>query len=72
MINTQVATREMFLAGLVNQCEKLGKIQPKTSAFGLQELRDIANQYVLSSHFPTVKDEEWRHSHEMPLQAMVL
>lgn len=67
MMNTQVATREMFLAGLVNQCEKLGKIQPKTSAFGLQELRDIANQYVLSSHFPTVKDEEWRFTDLSPL-----
>ena len=60
MINTQVATREMFLAGLVNQCEKLGEANGKSSAYGLDDLRDIATQYVLSANFPTVKDEEWR------------
>ncbi|MEG4285023.1 Fe-S cluster assembly protein SufD [Microcoleus sp. A006_D1] len=60
MINTQVATREMFLAGLVNQCEKLGEANPKSSAYGLDDLRDIATQYVLAASFPTVKDEEWR------------
>ncbi len=60
MINTQVATREMFLAGLVNQCEKLGEANPKSSAYGLDDLRDIATQYVLAASFPTVRDEEWR------------
>ena len=60
MINTQVATREMFLAGLVNQCEKLGEANGKSSAYGLDDLRDIATQYVLSASFPTVRDEEWR------------
>ncbi|PSB27286.1 Fe-S cluster assembly protein SufD [filamentous cyanobacterium Phorm 46] len=59
-MNTQVATREMFLAGLVNQCEKLGESNPKSSAYGLDDLRDIATQYVLAASFPTVKDEEWR------------
>lgn len=60
MINTQVATREMFLAGLVNQCEKLELANVKSSAYGLDDLRDIATQYVLSASFPTVRDEEWR------------
>jgi Fe-S cluster assembly protein SufD len=60
MINTQVATREMFLAGLVNQCEKLGAANAKSSAYGLNDLRDIATQYVLAASFPTVRDEEWR------------
>jgi Fe-S cluster assembly protein SufD len=67
MINTQVATREMFLAGLVNQCENLGAANLKSSVYGLQDLRDIATQYVLSSHFPTVKDEEWRFTDLSPL-----
>ncbi|MEG3882294.1 Fe-S cluster assembly protein SufD [Microcoleus sp. herbarium7] len=67
MINTQVATREMFLAGLVNQCEKLGEVNGKNSAFGLQELREIAAEYVLSASFPTVKDEEWRFTDLSPL-----
>ncbi|AFZ07650.1 Iron-regulated ABC transporter permease protein SufD [Oscillatoria nigro-viridis PCC 7112] len=67
MINTQVATREMFLAGLVNQCEKLGAAHLKSSVYGLDDLRDIAAQYVLSSHFPTVKDEEWRFTDLSPL-----
>jgi len=67
MMNTQVATREMFLAGLVNQCEKLGAAHLKSSAYGLDHLRDIAAQYVLSSHFPTVKDEEWRFTDLSPL-----
>ncbi|MEG3840231.1 Fe-S cluster assembly protein SufD [Microcoleus sp. herbarium14] len=67
MINTQVATREMFLAGLVNQCEKLGEANGKNSAFGLQELRDTAAEYVLSASFPTVKDEEWRFTDLSPL-----
>ncbi len=60
MINTQVATREMFLAGLVNQCEKLGEANGKSSAYGLDDLRDVATQYVLAASFPTVRDEEWR------------
>ncbi len=67
MMNTQVATREMFLAGLVNQCEKLGAAHLKSSVYGLDDLRDIAAQYVLSSHFPTVKDEEWRFTDLSPL-----
>jgi Fe-S cluster assembly protein SufD len=67
MINTQVATREMFLTGLVNQCEKLGEANGKNSAFGLQELRDAAAEYVLSASFPTVKDEEWRFTDLSPL-----
>lgn len=67
MMNTQVATREMFLAGLVNQCEKLGAANLKTSAYGLQDLRDIAAQYLRYSHFPTVKDEEWRFTDLSPL-----
>ncbi len=67
MINTQVATREMFLAGLVNQCEKLGESNAKSSAFGLDDLRDIATQYVLSANFPTVRDEEWRFTDLSPL-----
>ena len=67
MINTQVATREMFLAGLVNQCEKLGAANPKSSAYGLDDLRDIATQYVLAASFPTVKDEEWRFTDLSPL-----
>ncbi|MEG4070677.1 Fe-S cluster assembly protein SufD [Microcoleus sp. Pol11C2] len=60
MMNTQVASREMFLTDLVNQCEKLGAANLKSSVYGLDDLRDIATQYVLSSHFPTVRDEEWR------------
>lgn len=67
MMNTQVATREMFLAGLVNQCEKLGAANAKTAAFGLQELRDAAAEYVLAASFPTVKDEEWRFTDLSPL-----
>jgi Fe-S cluster assembly protein SufD len=67
MINTQVATREMFLAGLVNQCEKLGAANGKSSAYGLEDLRDIATQYVLSASFPTVRDEEWRFTDLSPL-----
>ena len=67
MINTQVATREMFLAGLVNQCEKLGEANPKSSAYGLDNLRDIATQYVLAASFPTVRDEEWRFTDLSPL-----
>lgn len=67
MMNTQVATREMFLAGLVNQCEKLGAANAQTAAFGLQELRDAAAEYVLAASFPTVKDEEWRFTDLSPL-----
>ncbi|MFM9264699.1 Fe-S cluster assembly protein SufD [Tychonema sp. BBK16] len=67
MINTQVATREMFLAGLVNQCEKLDGVNGKSSAYGLDSLRDIATQYVLSANFPTVRDEEWRFTDLSPL-----
>ncbi|MEZ2304267.1 MAG: Fe-S cluster assembly protein SufD [Microcoleus sp.] len=67
MMNTQVATREMFLAGLVNQCEKLGAANAKTAVFGLQELRDAAAEYVLAASFPTVKDEEWRFTDLSPL-----
>ncbi|MEG4501069.1 Fe-S cluster assembly protein SufD [Microcoleus sp. F10-C6] len=67
MMNTQVATREMFLTGLVNQCENLGAAHLKSSVYGLDDLRDIAAQYVLSSHFPTVKDEEWRFTDLSPL-----
>ncbi|MBD0312633.1 MAG: SufD family Fe-S cluster assembly protein, partial [Microcoleus sp. T3-bin5] len=60
MMNTQVASREMFLTDLVNQCGKLGAANNESSAYGLQDLRDAAREYVLSSSFPTVKDEEWR------------
>ncbi|MEG4855230.1 Fe-S cluster assembly protein SufD [Microcoleus sp. B5-D4] len=60
MMNTQVASREMFLTDLVNQCGKLGAANNESSAYGLQDLRDVATQYVLSSTFPTVRDEEWR------------
>jgi hypothetical protein len=60
MMNTQVASREMFLTDLVNQCGKLGAANKESSAYGLQDLRDAATEYVLSSSFPTVKDEEWR------------
>ncbi|MEP6517041.1 Fe-S cluster assembly protein SufD [Microcoleus vaginatus] len=60
MMNTQVASREMFLNDLVNQCGKLGATNNESSAYGWQHLRDAATQYVLSSSFPTVKDEEWR------------
>ncbi|MEG4212135.1 Fe-S cluster assembly protein SufD [Microcoleus sp. S13_B4] len=60
MINTQVASREMFLTDLVNQCGKLGAANNESSAYGLQDLREAATKYVLSSSFPTVKDEEWR------------
>ncbi|MEG4006919.1 Fe-S cluster assembly protein SufD [Microcoleus sp. Pol11C1] len=67
MMNTQVASREMFLTDLVNQCEKLGAAHLKSSVYGLDDLRDIATQYVLSSHFPTVKDEEWRFTDLSPL-----
>lgn len=67
MINTQVASREMFLAGLVNQCEKLGEANAKSATYGLDDLRDIATQYVLSASFPTVKDEEWRFTDLSPL-----
>ncbi|MEZ2318149.1 MAG: Fe-S cluster assembly protein SufD [Microcoleus sp.] len=67
MMNTQVATREMFLAGLVNQCEKLGAANAQTAVFGLQELRDAAAEYVLAASFPTVKDEEWRFTDLSPL-----
>ncbi len=67
MINTQVATREMFLAGLVNQCEKLDEANSKNSAFGLNDLRETAAEYVLSTNFPTVRDEEWRFTDLSPL-----
>lgn len=67
MMNTQVATREMFLTGLVNQWEKLGAANAKTAAFGLQELRDAGAEYVLAASFPTVKDEEWRFTDLSPL-----
>ncbi|MEG4036743.1 Fe-S cluster assembly protein SufD [Microcoleus sp. w1-18aA5] len=60
MMNTQVASREMFLTDLVNQCGKLGAANNESSAYGLQDLRDAATEYVLSSSFPTVRDEEWR------------
>jgi Fe-S cluster assembly protein SufD len=67
MINTQVATREMFLAGLVNQCEKLALTNVKSSAYGLDSLREIAAEYVLAASFPTVRDEEWRFTDLSPL-----
>ncbi len=67
MINTQVATREMFLAGLVNQCEKLELANFKSSAYGLDSLREIAAEYVLAASFPTVRDEEWRFTDLSPL-----
>ncbi|MBE9095156.1 Fe-S cluster assembly protein SufD [Tychonema sp. LEGE 07203] len=60
MINTQVATKEMFLANLVNQCSKLDVANGKGSAYGLQDLRDAATEYVLAASFPSVRDEEWR------------
>ncbi|MEG4343900.1 Fe-S cluster assembly protein SufD [Microcoleus sp. A003_D6] len=67
MMNTQVATREMFLADLVNQCGKLEVANSKTSAYGLQDLRDAATEYVLASSFPTVRDEEWRFTDLSPV-----
>ncbi|MEG4805583.1 MULTISPECIES: Fe-S cluster assembly protein SufD [unclassified Microcoleus] len=67
MINTQVATREMFLADLVNQCAKLEAVNSKTSAYGLQDLRDAATEYVLAASFPTVRDEEWRFTDLSPV-----
>ncbi|MBD0395234.1 MAG: SufD family Fe-S cluster assembly protein, partial [Microcoleus sp. C1-bin4] len=60
MMNTQVASREMFLTDLVNQCGKLGAANNESSVYGLQDLREAATEYVLSSSFPTVRDEEWR------------
>ncbi|MEG4323230.1 MULTISPECIES: Fe-S cluster assembly protein SufD [unclassified Microcoleus] len=67
MINTQVATREMFLADLVNQCGKLEAANTNTSAYGLQDLRDAATEYVLAASFPTVRDEEWRFTDLSPV-----
>ncbi|MEG5042378.1 MULTISPECIES: Fe-S cluster assembly protein SufD [unclassified Microcoleus] len=67
MMNTQVASREMFLTDLVNQCGKLEAANSKSSDFGLDDLRDIATQYVLSASFPTVRDEEWRFTDLSPL-----
>ncbi|MGB3265126.1 MAG: Fe-S cluster assembly protein SufD [Microcoleus sp.] len=67
MINTQVATREMFLADLVNQCSKLEVANGKGSAYGLQDLRDAATEYVLAASFPTVRDEEWRFTDLSPV-----
>jgi Fe-S cluster assembly protein SufD len=72
MINTQVATREMFLAGLVNQCEKLGEANGKNSTYGLDSLRETAAEYVLSASFPTVRDEEWRFTDLSPLLQIAL
>ncbi|MEG3985059.1 Fe-S cluster assembly protein SufD [Microcoleus sp. T3B2] len=61
MMNTQVASREMFLTDLVNQCGKLEAVNnSKSAAYGLQDLREAAREYVLASSFPTVRDEEWR------------
>ncbi|WP_293333091.1 Fe-S cluster assembly protein SufD [Microcoleus sp. CAWBG58] len=67
MINTQVATREMFLADLVNQCGKLEVANSESSAYGLQDLRDAATEYVLAASFPTVRDEEWRFTDLSPV-----
>ncbi|MEG4421885.1 Fe-S cluster assembly protein SufD [Microcoleus sp. LAD1_D5] len=67
MINTQVASREMFLTDLVNQCSKLEAANSKSAAYGLQDLRDSATEYVLASSFPTVRDEEWRFTDLSPV-----
>ncbi|MCC3602662.1 MAG: Fe-S cluster assembly protein SufD [Microcoleus sp. PH2017_29_MFU_D_A] len=67
MINTQVATREMFLADLVNQCGKLEVANSESSTYGLQDLRDAATEYVLAASFPTVRDEEWRFTDLSPV-----
>lgn len=67
MMNTQVASREMFLTDLVNQCGKLGAANNESSAYGLQDLRDVATEYVLASSFPTVRDEEWRFTDLSPV-----
>lgn len=67
MMNTQVASREMFLTDLVNQCGKLGTANNESSAYGLQDLRDSATEYVLASSFPTVRDEEWRFTDLSPV-----
>ncbi|NQE36218.1 Fe-S cluster assembly protein SufD [Microcoleus asticus] len=67
MMNTQVASREMFLADVVNQCSKLEAVNSKSAAYGLQDLRDAATEYVLSSSFPTVRDEEWRFTDLSPV-----
>ncbi|TAG87251.1 MAG: Fe-S cluster assembly protein SufD [Oscillatoriales cyanobacterium] len=66
-MNTQVATREMFLADLVNQCGKLEVANSESSAYGLQDLRDAATEYVLAASFPTVRDEEWRFTDLSPV-----
>lgn len=66
-MSTQVANRETYLAELVNQCRKLGKGKRETCAYGLKELRDAAAEYVLSSTFPTTRDEEWRFTDLSPV-----
>ncbi|TAE68802.1 MAG: Fe-S cluster assembly protein SufD [Oscillatoriales cyanobacterium] len=66
-MNTQVATREMFLADLVNQCGKLEVANSESSTYGLQDLRDAATEYVLAASFPTVRDEEWRFTDLSPV-----
>ncbi|MEG4808251.1 Fe-S cluster assembly protein SufD [Microcoleus sp. F8-D3] len=67
MMNTQVASRETFLADVVNQCSKLEAANSKSAAYGLQDLRDAATEYVLASSFPTVRDEEWRFTDLSPV-----
>lgn len=66
-MSTQVANRETYLAELVNQCRKLGLSQNETFAHALKELREAASEYVLSSSFPTTRDEEWRFTDLSPL-----
>lgn len=66
-MTTQIATRETYLTDLVNQCRCLGKAKREACAYGLKDIRDAAAQYVLNSHFPTTKDEEWRFTDISPL-----
>ena len=66
-MTAQVINREKFLAELVSQCRQMGKAKRETCAYGLKDLRDAAAEYVLSSAFPTTRDEEWRFTDLSPL-----
>jgi len=68
----QVANRESFLLKLVNQYRQLEKDKHESCAYGLKDLRDAAAEYVLSSKFPSTKDEEWRFTDISPLLEMPL
>jgi len=64
---TQIAAREAYLADLLSQCRQLGKAKRESCSHGLKEVRDMAAEYVLSSRFPTTKDEEWRFTDISPI-----